>query len=103
MTTTRNPTPQGISALLKRAGFTRSEPMERSGRNSGFLVNRDHGHGGTVRVRHYFRMMGADQDGSIRKEKLAAYTKTITEAGWAVEAGEHELIVTAAPEQEDRP
>jgi hypothetical protein len=31
------------------------------------------------------------------RDLLAAYAKTITEAGWTVEAGTYELIVTAKP------
>ncbi|HLK77209.1 MAG TPA: hypothetical protein VKU77_26605 [Streptosporangiaceae bacterium] len=98
--TARNPTPQGISALLRRAGFTRSVERTRDG-CSGFVVTRHPASEHAVHVRHSFFLMNADRDGNRRKAKLAAYAKTITEAGWTVEAGEHELIVTAAPEQEE--
>lgn len=91
--TVKQPTPQGISALLKRAGFTRSEPDGRNGRCSGFLVSsRSSGDG--ARVRHYFRTM-AGRDSSSQPQIVAAYAEAIRAAGWAVEAKGWELAVTA--------
>ena len=90
--TSKAPTPQGISALLRKAGFERSDYDSR-GSSTGFRVTKDYGHDGAVRVRHYFLSMAPQAE--RRKEMLARYVKAITEAGWSVEAGEWELIVTA--------
>jgi hypothetical protein len=92
MTETKNPTPQGISALLRKAGFNRSERQGRAGgSSSGFRVGTDWTRTGAVRVRHVFWSMG----GGDAAPWLAKYARTITEAGWTVEAGTYELIVTA--------
>lgn len=95
----KTPTPQGISRLLKDAGFTRSKTEGRSGRCSGFLVNANRGSEGGVRVRYYSRLTGADRD-SIRRVRLAEYAEAIRAAGWAVGVQGWELIVTA-PKTED--
>jgi hypothetical protein len=87
-------TPQGVSALLKKAGFTRSESAERGSACSGFVVRKDWTRDSAVRVRHQFLLMSTDRNGTRRAEELARYAKAITDAGWDVETGEYELIVT---------
>lgn len=96
MTPSKPPTPQGISALLKRAGFPRSESRGRSGRCSGFVVSKDFTRGNAVRVRHHFWSMGATPE--QHQQKLAEYTQTLAAAGWNVDDGGRELIVTAGKE-----
>jgi hypothetical protein len=87
------PTPQGISALLKRAGFQRAalEARGRGGHCSGFRVTKNYS--GGVRVRHAF-LTGGRQD---PKPHLARYAAVIESAGWGVDASEYELVVTAKP------
>ena len=94
--TVKHPTPQGISRLLASAGFTRTE-ISRFVQVPGFSVTRDRRDQRTVRVAYRVATRTAVQ---ICKDILAAYAKTITEAGWSVEAGEYELTVTA---REDHP
>jgi hypothetical protein len=88
--TPKTPTPQGISALLRKAGHSRAVIKIRGGR-AGFDVHTDLSTG-NVKVEHYALTMGG-----YSEVKLAEYAKTITEAGWTVEAGTYELIVTAKP------
>ena len=92
--TTKTPTASGISRLLAKAGFKRAavEVRGRGGHRSGFRVTKNYSSG--VRVRHVF-LTGGRQDPNIH---LARYARTITEAGWTVEAGTYELIVSAKPE-----
>jgi hypothetical protein len=87
------PTPQGISALLRKAGHTRAE-TGRFPSASGYRVYADRRRHGRVTVDYLpaHRM----PEGAVR-DFLAAYAKTITEAGWTVEAGTYELVVTAKP------
>jgi len=89
----KTPTASGISRLLAKAGFERSVRKVRNGR-SGFLVTKDRARTGQVRVRYYSWMNMGTPYGTCR-ERIAAYARAITEAGWTVEAGEYELIVTA--------
>ena len=93
--TAKTPTPQGISHLLKLAGFDRAVRATQSGARharSGFMVSKDLRRDGAVMVRHSFLLRSTPEQHAA---KLAAYAKTITEAGWTVEAGTYELIVTA--------
>ena len=92
-----NPTPQGISALLKRAGFTRSDSTGGGGAGSGYVVSfeRARGKNASVRVRYHSRSAGWSSSPEYVKAALAGYAETITGAGWTVEAGEYGLIVTA--------
>ena len=91
--TTRPTTPQGISALLKRAGFKRSE-RQIGGFGNGFTAEKIYSRDGAVRVRHRFWSMGANRDDAL--PHLAAYAVAIEAAGWAVEFGSWELIVVSA-------
>jgi len=96
--TPKPPTPQDIiSALLKRAGFTRSDSTGGGGAATGYVVSLERavGKAASVRVRYHSRSAGWSSSPEYVKAKLDAYAKTITEAGWTVEAGEYELIVTA--------
>jgi hypothetical protein len=89
----KNPTAQGVSALLRRTGFSHY------GTGSGFAVHKSHDTEGAVTVVHHFRLMSADT-AAARQERLAAYAKVITDAGWAVESDGHRLTVTAAGQGE---
>ena len=93
MTATKTPTASGISRLLASAGHARAVVKMRGGR-SGYKVTEDYMDRRRVRVRHQFWAMGGQSDERYRAE-LDRYAKTITEAGWTVEAGTYELIVTA--------
>jgi hypothetical protein len=101
--TTKQPTAQGISRLLAKAGFER--PVSHGTRirgwhdwNEGYVVAKwDEG---SVSVEHrlekWARGDAADQR---ERDRLAAYTKTLREAGYTVTEGETaflRLIVTAA-------
>lgn len=101
------PTPQGISSLLKRAGFARSE--KRSTRikgwtesSQGYRVTRYREDGVAVHHEPGFARGAAAQ---VREhEKLTAYAKAIEEAGWKVQRDQvgfsTSLIVTAQPAEE---
>ena len=102
---TKEPTPQGISALLKRAGFERStsSPSRIKGwRNytAGYQVNARYPSGAEVTHRVGFdRGPRADAE---RARMLAAYAEAIRAAGWhVVTTSRPRLIVSAPPEQED--
>lgn len=107
-------TPQGISALLRRAGFRRSvitNPQSRgwgreySQRSDGFQVKGITSAPGmpwqSVAVRHMTGRMASDTAVVARKkDMLAQYAEVIRAAGWAVtgpaKEGWQELTVTAA-------
>jgi len=97
---TRHPTPQGISALLAEAAHPRAGQVPVPGGWSftdGFEVSGDpHG----VRVRFRFMRIMPGHDPAVAKAATRSYARTITGAGWAVEAGDYELFVTA-PKTED--
>lgn len=100
MSTPKTPTPQGISALLRKAGFARSDSRPRGqGSSSGFTVGKVYGSEGAVQVRHHFWSMGTPLD--RYEEKLTAYAEAITAAGFAAERdpGWHRLIVRAKDEE----
>jgi hypothetical protein len=81
-----------LATLLAVAGFDRGRKSKKRGR-TGFIVTSPSP--GAVRVRyHSVARACADRD-----ENLAAYTKAIRAAGYAVTAdcGTGELVVTAAP------
>ena len=91
----KTPTASSISRLLSGAGFTRAVVAKRGG-CSGFIVRKCYSRDDAVRVRHHVWTMAGD-DRRLRAA-LAKYAKTLTKAGFAVEAGEYELIVTAKAE-----
>jgi hypothetical protein len=86
------PTPQAVSAPLRKAGFTRAVTAIRGG-CSGFVVTADRARDGSVRVRYRSWSMGAVDQGA--REWITRYAKAITGAGWTVDAGTYELVVTA--------
>jgi len=90
--------PQGISALLKRAGFTRSQESGHYWRSSpGYIVRKDWATEGAVRVQ-YFNSSGASSQ-AYKDATLRKYTDAITAAGYHVQSGVHgDLIVTAPGE-----
>ena len=93
----KQPTPQGISALLRKARHARY----RSARNAvygGYRVTAGT-RTGSVKVGHLAGM--ADRSPAAHAAALDAYTRTITGAGWAVERGEYCLIVTAKEDDTD--
>lgn len=89
------PTPQGISALLRKAGFERSVSRGRSGSSSGFRVHKDYTRDGAVRVTHHFWSMGTPIE--RHQQELARYAQAITAAGYRAEItdGGWGLTVTA--------
>ena len=94
---TKAPTPQGISALLRKAGFTRSQESGQYWRHPGYIVRKDWAADGTVRVQ-YFNSSGASSKAQV-DARLRKYTEAITAAGYHVQSGVHgDLIVTAAGE-----
>jgi hypothetical protein len=95
MSTTKSPTPQGISALLRKAGHVRAVSKLRGG-VSGYSVSR-YGAGPEVEVRYSSVSMGTSMH--YRRVKLTEYAKAIDAAGYAVEMRPEfpRLIVTAKP------
>ena len=92
--TPKPPTPQGISVLLKRAGFKHSE-RQIGGYGNGYVAEKSYAHPETVLVRHRFWSMG----GGDHAPWLAKYADAITDAGWVVATDSElpRLIVTAKP------
>lgn len=84
----KQPTPQGISALLKRAGFERSVSQSSRIRGfseytEGFKASKDYDGGVLVEWRpNSFR--ARDNNEEREREMLNRYCETIAEAGFAV-------------------
>jgi hypothetical protein len=100
--TPKTPTPQGISALLRKAGFERSESSATRirgyrRRSEGYSAAKWDDYG-SVEVRYHRGMQLPDEADRIRPGMLAAYTEAIRAAGYSVtiKLGDH-LIVTAKP------
>jgi uncharacterized glyoxalase superfamily metalloenzyme YdcJ len=93
MTPTKPPTPQGISALLRKAGFERAAISIRGG-NSGFKVEKCRARAGAVKVRAYFLIRMSDQ---AYGAMLRRYRDAIEAAGYSTEVGTYHLVVTAKP------
>jgi hypothetical protein len=91
----KTPTPQGISALLRKAGFTRATPGNGM---FGYVASKIYAGECGVRVR-YLGLRSAP-DGA-RREQLEEYAKVISAAGYAaaIDGDGWELIVTAATEE----
>lgn len=90
--TAKTPTASGISRLLAKAGFKRSE-RQIGGYSSGFVAAATED---SIRVRHRFWSMG----GGDAAPWIAKYAEAITAEGWVVRAendplGKPCLIVTA--------
>lgn len=92
--TPKPPTASAISRLLAAAGFKKSE-RQIGGFGTGYVVSKDFRREGAVRVTQRFWSLGSSRDDAI--PYLAAYANAITPAGWNVEFGDWELIVTANP------
>ena len=100
MTTPKPPTPQGISALLKRAGFERSESSAtriKGWRKSseGYSASK-WDDDGSVEVTWHRGLLSPSEADEERPRMLVAYTETITAAGYSVRLQSNDrLIVTA--------
>ena len=92
--TAKQPTPQGISALLNRSGFQHGRAAVRGGR-AGYIVSR-HLSTGNVRVEHVTLSMGSPD--RVVSAALAKYAKAITDAGYAVLTPSPRWIVVTAGE-----
>lgn len=91
-----NPTPQGISALLRKAGHRKAVVKIRGGR-SGYCVHTDLSTG-NVKVQYYSQT--TDLRGYNTELNLAAYAMAIEKAGYAVlKPSPRWLIVTAKTEE----
>jgi hypothetical protein len=113
--TAKQPTPQGISALLRKAGFARSEMIPgRTGwdgrrirsakRTDGYRVTK--GLAGQVLVGYATgRVVNPDATAKRRDGLLADYARVICAAGWQATVSEPDewaprVIVTAPPSGE---
>ena len=90
-------TPQGISALLARAGYARSQrkPSMIKGlreHTDGFLVVRSDRCEGAVEVDHVTSTINRHMPEERREKMLTAYTETLTAAGWTVEKHEDTFV-----------
>ena len=81
MTPPKQPSPQGISALLRKAGFTRAISKLRGG-VSGYSVSKL-GAGPAVEVRYSSVTMSTSN--MYRYACLAKYAEVIADAGYTVE------------------
>jgi hypothetical protein len=90
--TAKHPTPQGISALLKRAYYVRGVPKMRGG-VSGYRVRQ--GAPGEVLVNRYSSLMGASREQELLL--LDGYARVIRGAGYNVTLDDRTrwLVVTA--------
>jgi len=90
------PTPQAISALLRKAGFNRSRRLQSGGtmsRSTGYVVLKSYADDGRVIVRHNrWSLLPND---AADDAALARYREAITAAGYEVECVRRDLIVTA--------
>lgn len=94
--TTRSPTPQSVSSLLRRAGFDRAR-ISRFTLSPGFKVTRSLTQPDAVRVEYRSRTI--DPTTAVTRDLyLVKYRKALIEAGWDVFPGEYELTVTAGKE-----
>jgi hypothetical protein len=93
--TLKTPTPQGISALLRKAGHARAVVKLHGGR-AGFDVHTDISTG-AVKVEHFTNTMGGSGYSEV---KLTAYAKTITDAGYDVIKPSPRWILVNAKEED---
>lgn len=106
MVNARPPTPQVISALLGRAGFSQSlpagDPASRtiiSGYSRGYEVATAVTEPGVV-----VRWWPGPHDHTLADARsvLARYAPVITGAGWDVRMDRHELVVTSKTRTEEK-
>jgi len=90
--TSKQPTPQGISALLRKAGHAKAV-VKLHGGTAGFCVTTDYSTG-NVKVEYHANTMGSASHST--ELNLSAYAKTIGAAGYDVaKPSPRWLIVTA--------
>lgn len=98
----KQPTPQGISALLRKAGFRRSTQGSIQW-TEGYQVYKNHGASDTVAVQYQAGAMAGFAAGQAReRERFAAYTETIEAAGFTVrqeQTAHHALLIVSANEE----
>jgi hypothetical protein len=99
---TKSPTPQGISALLRKAGFTRSE-WERQFKlgtcvQDGYRVVKAVIAGQPAVSVRWCRTAGPAPDAGRQSVILSDYARAIEVAGWRAQRTEREVIVTAKTE-----
>jgi hypothetical protein len=88
----KQPTPQGISALLKNAGFKRSVTSKSrirgmSEHSAGYEI---HKHGSeTVEVLY---QPGVNRNAAWTEEKLVAFTEAIEAGGFSVQRGREGIV-----------
>jgi hypothetical protein len=95
----KSPTPQGISALLRKAGFARSE-WERQFKlgtcvQDGYRVVKAMIAGQPAVSVRWCRTAGSGDDAGRRSVLLSDYARAIEAAGWRAQRTEREVIVTA--------
>lgn len=92
--TAKQPAPQAISALLRKAGFTKAVVKMRGG-TAGYFVQTDFSTG-NVKVEYFTNTTGPS--GYSTELNLSAYARDIEEAGYEVlRPSPRYLIVTAPP------
>lgn len=102
----KQPTPQGISALLRKAGFDKSvssasriRGMKES--SPGYQVSRG-GKPGTVMVEFQQSSFRINPGKETATKMLARYRKAIEDAGFTVDAGKstfRDILIVSAPEE----
>lgn len=99
--TSKPPTPQGISRLLAKAGFTRGRNPWRGNPAEGFLVTASN-RSGRTRVRYSDGRLRGPQAFADRDAALTDYSLALTSGGYHVERDRLGLDVTAGEDTHDR-
>jgi hypothetical protein len=109
---TRQPAPQGISALLRKAGFERAVITRQYGRGlgkdhtAGYHVKLRPGHAGEVVVNWWpstsrpntYSAAYIEGDAATAKDMHQRYAEAIRSAGWGAEVTRLNVRVYALPE-----
>ena len=100
---TKQPTPQGISALLRKAGHKRSVSSKSrikgmTEHSDGYEVYKHPDFDGVVHVEHHSGVLRGAQAQERRSNKLVAYAESIQASGFAVHLGHTRLTVSANEE-----
>jgi hypothetical protein len=91
--TAKTPTPQGISALLRKAGFTKAVVRRHYITCPGYHVSKPAGFpAGAVQVNHW---TGSSSTFRQDREMLSRYAEAIAAAGYSIKADDWDLIITA--------
>ena len=99
----RPPTPQGISALLKKAGhdrvtFSKSRIRGLREYSAGFRATKPIGYpDGTVEVQWWPSSFSHSPQTEQRVAWLARYAEAITAAGWAVDRSRPDKLIVTLP------